>query len=98
MDKSQGLVNGYATRIKQLAARHQMGNDISEIKAEVDEVLAEAKEHISIWVDGTPEENWAALGGKLGFEGAVVGDLKWKEVVLYAAEEVKKDTPPQRKK
>ncbi|MFP1742504.1 hypothetical protein [Lonsdalea quercina] len=95
MDNSQGLVDQYAKRIKQLAAKHQMGNDLTEIKSEVDNVLAEAKQHISIWVNGTPEENWSSLGGKLRFEGELSSSTKWKEVMMYAGEKIKNDYPSQ---
>ncbi|WP_168404430.1 hypothetical protein [Erwinia amylovora] len=98
MDNSQGLVSGYATEIKQLAAKYQMGADLESIKSKVDETIQRAKEHIEVWVNGEPEENWSALSGKLRFEGELASDPKWKEIVLYAGNKILSDTSPVRKK
>jgi len=97
MDNSLGLVDGYVKEIKQIAAKHQMGEDLATIKLKVDEVIQRAHEHISIWVNGTPEENWASFGGKLGFLGSSVGDRTWADVLAYASESVKSKKPPHRK-
>jgi len=97
MDNSQGLVEGYVTEIKQIAAKHQMGEDLATIKSKVDEVLERAHKHFAGWVNGTPEENWASFGGKLSFLGSSVGDRTWADVLAYAGETVKSKEPPHRK-
>lgn len=98
MDNSQGLVDGYVKEIKQLAAKRQMGEDFATIKPKVDEVIKKAHEHIALWVNGTPEENWATFGGKLKFLGHSVGDKVWADVLSYAGETVKAHEPPKRSK
>lgn len=97
MDNSQGLVDGYVKEVKQLAAKHQMGEDLATIKLKVDDVLARAHEHFAGWVNGTPEENWEAFGGKMRFLGSSVGDRAWADILAYAGESVKSKEPPHRK-
>lgn len=98
MDNSQGLIDHYVTKVKQLAAKHQTGESIDQIKVKVDEVLAEAHEHFAVWINGEPHENWAAFAGKLNFLGHSVSDRSWADVLAYAGETVKDQEPPQRKK
>ena len=97
MDNSQGLVDGYVKEIKQIAAKHQMGEDLATIKSKVDMVLDKAHEHFAVWVNGTPEENWASFGSKLRFLGSSVDDKDWADVLAYAGESVKSKEPPHRK-
>ncbi|MFV9686592.1 hypothetical protein ACNY67_06835 [Pantoea sp. KXB45] len=97
MDNSQGLVDGYVKEIKQIAAKHQMGEDLATIKIKVDAVLEKAHEHFAGWVNGTPEENWASFAGKLYFLGNSVSDRTWADILVYAGESVKNTEPPHRK-
>ncbi|MDR6297757.1 hypothetical protein [Pantoea dispersa] len=97
MDNSQGLVEGYVKEVRQLAAKHQMGEDLTTIKLKVDHVIARAHEHFAGWVNGTPEENWEAFGGKMRFLGSSVGDRAWADILAYAGESVKSKEPPHRK-
>ncbi|WP_210484160.1 hypothetical protein [Pantoea ananatis] len=96
MDNSQGLVDGYVKEIKQIAARHQMGEEIASIKVKVDEVLTRAHQHFAKCVNGTPEENWEIFGGKLRFLGSSVGESTWADILTYAGESVKRKAPPHR--
>lgn len=98
MDNSQGLVDGYVKEIMQLGAKRQMGEDFATIKIRVDEVIKKAHEHIALWVNGTPEGNWATFGGKLNFAGHTAGDKNWADVLLYAGETVRAHEPPKRSK
>lgn len=97
MDNSHGLIEGYVKEIKQIAAKHQMGEDLAIIKSKVDEVLNKAHEHFTVWVNGTPEENWASFGGKLRFLANSVDDRTWSDVLAYAGDSVKSKEPPHRK-
>ncbi|MCX2201129.1 hypothetical protein [Pantoea agglomerans] len=98
MDNSQGLVDGYVKEIKQIAAKHQMGEDLATIKLKVDEVLARAHEHFSGWKNGSPEENWDAFAGKLTFLGSSMGDRTWADILAYAGESAKNQEPPHPKR
>lgn len=94
MDNSQGLVNGYLTKIKQLAAKHQMGESLESLKPKMEESIREAHEHFAIWVNGTPEDNWAHYVGQIGFIADLSSDEKYKSAMLQALGLAKKSSPP----
>jgi len=96
MDNSQGLVNGYLTKIQQLSAKHQMGESLESLKPKMDEVINEAHHHFSLWVNGTPEENWAHFVGQLGFIAELTNDPKYKAAMLQAQRMAKELSPPKR--
>ncbi|GEM_PF-3674940 len=96
MDNSQGLVNGYLTKIKQLAAKHQMGEPLESLKPKMEESIREAREHFSIWVNGTPEDNWAHYVGQIGFTADLSSDEKYKSAMLQALGLAKQLLPPTR--
>ncbi|MFT1010957.1 hypothetical protein [Enterobacter hormaechei] len=86
MDKSQGLVNGYVTKVRQVACRVQLGSSLEEVKPELEAVITEAHEHISIWVNGTPEDNWDHFVGQVKYAANFGGDDRLKDVLLLAAD------------
>lgn len=96
MDNSQGLVNGYLTKIRQLSAKHQRGESLEALASEMGEVIREAHQHFAGWVNGTPEENWAHFVGQMGFIAEISGDEKYKKAMLQAREIATKMTPPKR--
>jgi len=96
MDNSQGLVNGYLTKIRQLATKHQMGESLDSLTPKMEESIREAHEHFSVWINGTPEENWAHYVGQIGFIADLTSDEKYKSAMLHAAGIAKKLPPPTR--
>lgn len=86
MDKSQGLVNGYLTKVRQTVCRIQLGSSAENVNAELEKVISEAHEHISIWVNGTPEENWRHFIGQVKFQTATGGDERVINALLYAVD------------
>ncbi|MDM2840654.1 hypothetical protein OGY69_17520 [Citrobacter sp. Cpo086] len=84
MDESQGLVNGYVTKVRQAACRVQRGSSLDEVKSELETVIAEAHEHIAIWVNGTPENNWKHFIGQIRFASNFGGDERVSEALLLA--------------
>ncbi|VVT52694.1 hypothetical protein UYSO10_4225 [Kosakonia radicincitans] len=96
MDNSQGLVNGYLTKIRQLSAKHQMGESLESLSPKMDEVIKEAHQHFSLWVNGTPEENWAYFVGQMGFIAELTSDDKYKSSMLHAQSLAKTMSPPTR--
>lgn len=96
MDNSQGLVNGYLTKIKQLAAKHQMGESLDSLTPKMEESIREARDHFSVWINGTPEENWAYYVGQIGFIADLTSDEKYKSAMLHAVGIAKKLSPPTR--
>lgn len=98
MDKSQGLVNGYVTKVRQVACRVQQGSTIETIKPELEAVITEAHEHISIWVNGTPEDNWNHLIGQIKYAANFGGDESFQKALLLAAEIAQSLPTPSKKK
>ncbi|EJH1054949.1 hypothetical protein NCL57_004923 [Salmonella enterica] len=86
MDESQGLVNGYVTKVRQAACRVKRGSSLDEVKSELETVIAEAHEHISIWVNGTPENNWKQFIAQIKFATNFGGDERLSEALLLAVE------------
>lgn len=97
MDKSQGLVNGYLTQVRQLAAQHQCGESLDALAPKMKVVLVEARDHIAIWKNGTPEENWAFLIGQIGFNADLSGEEKFKTAMNQARGIAKELDAPKRK-
>ncbi|MEB7893369.1 hypothetical protein NGK65_06425 [Serratia ureilytica] len=95
MDKSSGLVRHYVEKIGQIGARRQMGESMEILEPKIDAVLQEAHEHFAIWVDGTPEDNWAYLISQVNFNGRI-SDERYREVMTYASDAARKKTPPKR--
>lgn len=98
MDKSLGLVRHYVDQVRALQVKHELGEDRESVIQKVDAVIAEAKEHISIWVDGTPEENWAYFSGQLKWAANHMPDDGTTSILMYAADAVKAQEPPERKR
>lgn len=98
MDESQGLVNGYLTEVGHLAAKRQMGTSIDDLMPKIKDTVTRAKDHMSIWVTGTPENNWAHFIGQLKFRGTLAQDERYTEVMHLAASLAEKETPPERPK
>lgn len=98
MDNSQGLVKGYVDKIRQVAVKAQTGDSLESIKAGFQAVIDEAHQHFSVWVNGTPEENWQHFIGQINFTSALGGDERFTKALKLAVEMAKQLPPPHRNK
>lgn len=97
MDKSQGLVKGYVDKVRRTAVKAQLGESHESISSKMKAVIDEAHQHISIWVNGAPEENWQYFIGQVKFASHFGGDERVVKGLLLAVELAKELPVPTRK-
>ncbi|MDE8556980.1 hypothetical protein [Pantoea vagans] len=98
MDNSHGLVKGYVDKIRQTAVKAQLGESNDSLKPKFQAVIDEAHQHFSVWINGTPEENWQQFIGQIKFTSNLGGDERFTQALKLAADMAKQLPPPQRKK
>lgn len=96
MDNSQGLVKGYVDKVRQTAVKAQTGESAEFISEKMKEVINEAHQHFSIWINGTPEENWRLFIGQINFTASLKGDERFIEALNFAVTVAKNMHPPKR--
>jgi hypothetical protein len=81
-------INIFAIEIKKLAAEHQSGRPLREVKTDVDEVIQSLR--VIIGPDKTVQiENWSFLLEALDRYRNSRADPKWSKVIAHAIKRIK---------
>ncbi len=81
-------INYYATEIRKLAAAHQAGETLNEVKTRVDDLIQQMKETLGsdkVW----QAKQWEALLSELNIYLTNKVDPKWMTVISHAKFRIK---------